>query len=134
MSSQPCLSLLLDLALSTSGVELAALRRSLISTTFISKPTQNFFPLHITVVPPKHAQAQIGQARNSRPNYVATHSLNGRRGCPRGRAKEGVSLSNATEAPEWSFAYTKVSMHIHALTLSSQKKTSVSHVCEIPNL
>jgi hypothetical protein len=134
LSSQSCLSLLLDLAFSTSGVELTALLRSLISTTFISNPTLNFFPLYMTVVPPRQAQPQIGKASNSRPNHAAIHSLNGRRGCPRGRAKDGVSPSSSNDAPEWSFAYTKVSIVIQPVTLSSQKTVNASHVCGIPNV
>jgi hypothetical protein len=102
-SYQSTLSLLRERIFSGSGV--ASFCGPLISTTRMSRPMRNFFPLHITVVPPRQAQDQIGRARNSRPSQAAIHSPMCLLDCPAGGfAKEGVSSSSSIDAPEWSLA------------------------------
>ena len=48
---------------------------TLISCTFVSKPTRNRFPLHSTVTPPQKAQNQIDLGITYQPSAFYTHSF-----------------------------------------------------------
>ena len=74
--------------LDNKGSRCASFVPSSYACTFMSSPTQNFFPRQTTVTPPHVAQVQTGSVSASRPSQDASQLKNGRR-CLDERANGG---------------------------------------------
>lgn len=105
------------------------------ATTLMSLRTLKVLPRHVMVDPRSTAHVQMGNARNSRPSQVGSHSRNGILSDPCAPlAKAGVSSSTSIVSSLCNLRYTARSHAAQMPTPSAQPAAVAPHVRGIPKI